>query len=655
MSEEKTTFKIDLDNEEFAKKGQESLEIIEKIGDADNLKGLLSGLEEMGATIAIIMVAVIALKESFDAVFNAEDIKSINEQFKIFSELAGVATDKLKEGLAVAANGLADDTDLLKAANKAMLELSAGVERLPELLELSRKSALVMGGTMIEQFEGLSRAIASGNQRGLKQAGIILDVQKAYRDYAVSIGITVNSLSQAEKQQALMNAVLETGSSKLSGVNGDLKPVTAAWTQFKVALQDARESFELIIDKFAGGAFKTAFQYMGDTFKALNIYLKRDMGEGIEGLTNKSAYLTARLDVLREKIAGIRQEANSTKDVVTKWADEDDLKKLQHEYTETLKQASAVHAQMKANEKDKATPTIQGDPIKRAQEEAAAAKSLEDINAKIATEEKKNISSISQADKAYTQDRITRYRQVEAQMMEVESKRAAGTISTKNADQQLMALERLRQVSSVRNEKELMAERNRALDNYLAKSRSTFDGIGRGFEVMSSRNKLALKDFGNIGDKTAKSFGSHMSGAFRSIGDGSKSATDALAGAFEGMVGDMASQYGEMMFLASVWPPNPVGMAAGAALMTLGGMLGGMASGGSTSASGSYGGSGADSFSNPTPLAQAANQTTQNKSVTLLINGPMLMSDQTSRWLVDQVRNAADATDFTIQSVGGGF
>jgi hypothetical protein len=196
--------------------------------------------------------------------------------------------------------------------------------------------------------------------------------------------------------------------------------------------------------------------------------------------------------------------------------------------------------------------------------------------------------------------------------------------------------------------------RIKALDNYLHHSESVADGVGRAFKVMSDKNKIALGDFGAMGEKVSTSFGSHMSSAFKDIGSGAKSATDALGGAFKGMVGDMASQYGEMEFLASIWPPNPAGLAAGAALMTLGGFLSG--SGGGSSASGidTSGGSssGASSSVSSTDSGLSANaaQTTPQKSTTLVINGPIMNNDQTARWLTDAVRRASDSSAFTIQA-----
>ena len=659
MADDNTSFTLDLDSSNFVANSKAALNAIQQVGDANNLNGLLGVLESMGPMIAAVAVAVLALKEGWDSVFDAEEIQSINEQFKIFTDLAGVSADKLKEGLSAASGGWVDETNLMKSANKAMIELETGIDKLPQLMGLAKNATMTFGGTVTEQFDNITRSIAAGNQRGLRQAGIIVDVSKAYREFALAHDIVVGALSKAGQQQALLNAVLETGSSKMGKVGNDIKPVTSAWNQFKAAITEARESMEILADKVLGGTFKTAFTWLGDTFKALNVYLKKDMGEGMEGMANKSQYLAARIGVVREKMIEFQKEAKESHDVVARWAAADDLQKLKKEYNALLMESSKLNASIKKGKEAQAQPEKKDvsvvDPVKRAEQEAAAKKELEAINTKIANEEKKNIQTIAQADAAYDKQKTTEVKAIEAQMAEVRAKENAGTLSKSAAEHQLMQLEKLRVLTATKDEKELAAERTKALDNYLEKSKSTFDGIARGFSVMSDKNKLALKDFGSIGSTTASSFSSHMSGAFKSIGDGSKSATAALGGAFEGMVGDMASHYGEMMFLASVWPPNPAGLAAGAALMTLGGLLGGLSSGGSTASSaGSYGGGGSNTGSN-SGLAANAQQTMPQKNMTLVINGPMLGNDQTARWLVDQVRNASDATAFTIQSVNGGF
>lgn len=652
---ENTKFELDLDNENFVKKSKEAEEAIKKVGEAENLKGLLTVLEEMGPAIAIIAITILALKESWEAVFNAENIAAINKQFEIFTEMAGVSTEKLKEGFEIAADGWATEADLMQSANKAMLSLSSGIERLPELMELARKSALVMGGTMTDQFDLLARSIAAGNQRGLRQAGIIVDIQKAYREYAVSVGTTVSALSQAEKQQALLNTVLETGGEKLSGVNADIKPVTNAWTQFKVAVSETTEVLEIFTAKTIGPTMANAFKSMRTSMADLKDYILANFG-------NESEKTAAKVNILERSIEKTKKaidEINSGKGIGATLAPTDKVSWLKQynedlsRYQDHLEKLKKTTQDVRAAESGSAGP--KGDPIARAKAEAEAQKQLQEIKSKVVAEEKKDITSVEQADNYGSLQRIQRARQVEAQIAEVRAKSASGEISSGNATAQIKQLEHLKMLVLIRDEKELRAERERALDNDLAKSRNTFEGIGRGFEAMSSKNQLMLKDFGKIGENTSQSFAKHMSGAFRAIGDGSKSATEALGSAFEGMVGEMASQYGEMMFLASIFPPNPAGLAAGLALMTLGGMLSGAAGGGSTSSVGSSGAGYSPALDSGSALAQSSSQTQQTKSVVVAFNAPILNNEQTARWLTDQIRNASDATAFTIQSVDGGF
>ncbi len=686
MSGENTEkFTIDLDVGGFVSNANHALESIQHVGHEENLSGLIKGLGHIPLALGVVAAAMYALHTTMELVFDGEEIKAVNQQFEILSQAAGVVPEKLKEGMEHAAHGMMDTEEILKATNKALVELETGFERLPEVMELARKVASIMGGDVSERFEQINRAIASGQTRLLKNAGIFLDQKKVYLDYANSIGTTVDALSKAGQQQAMMNAVLDVGGAKFEGVNANLKETTNAWTQFKVAMHEVGESLALLTEKFAGPAFKAAFKSMKETFEALNIVLKKDMGEGMEQAENKLKYYGARIGVVRQEMIELQAVASRKKtlgmsgdEIASILSAQKKVGDLKTEYSKLIRESSKWLAAKKKLEEKHGTDHAEASKIdlqKQLENEAKFAADMAKLKADRNKQEaaldqeiiKKN-ESVETATKLYHKGLINDAQQFNATIAKLEADKIkiqseAGKSLTKNQvvaetraiNDQIVALNKIKNMKMKVDDEDLWKAQERALNNHVNHSKGAASAIGATFKKMSATAGHDMATGIKMGEKATSAFASHTKNAFKSLGDGSKSASEAMGDAFTGMAGDMASEYGEIMFLASVWPPNPVGLAAGAALMALGGALGGM-SGGTPSTSG--GGGGYDYGSGggkDTSLASNAQQTTNQKSVNLVIQGNMLGTDQSNRWLVDQVRNAADATDFKIQSIGGGL
>lgn len=289
---------FDFDNREALEKILKTTDALQAMGDSKSLDGLLGGLTKVTAAVGIVGATLYTLKAAFDAVLHAEEIKQINRQFELMSQNAGVATDTLRRGLIDAAKGLVDDTDLMRAANRALTELSGGAEKFPQLMEIARKSTAVFGGDAVQNFEAITHAIATGNTKGLKNIGITIDVDKAYEKYAKTLGGTASQLSEAGKQQAILNAVLEKGEKQTKNVVENIKPLTNAWQQLKVTVKETAEIFTLFFERTAGPLLSSFFQKAAEGAKAWKILFQAKFGEGPE----KEA---AGVELLNMRISGL--------------------------------------------------------------------------------------------------------------------------------------------------------------------------------------------------------------------------------------------------------------------------------------------------------------------------------------------------------------
>ena len=184
---------------------------------------ILSGIFLIKKSLDIVADAA---KKAFEFVLEGEKIKAVSAQFNLLAESAGVAGEVIKSQLEDASGGLADMNDLLKAASEGFVKFGDNANKLPQILSLARQITAVFGGDLVQNFENLNNAISSGSSRALKAVGIYIDTDKVVKEYAKTVGITVNLLTQEERQQAILNATLEQGRAKYADVNLSLQSLS---------------------------------------------------------------------------------------------------------------------------------------------------------------------------------------------------------------------------------------------------------------------------------------------------------------------------------------------------------------------------------------------------------------------------------------------
>jgi hypothetical protein len=270
------------------------------------LSDVLSGplVMAFGAAAA----AAAALKGWLELTLNAERNEQISNSFEALAASAGIASDALREGLMEASGGLADDDEILRSANRAIVQLGENASVIPQTMELARKATALFGGDLVANFEAFNDAIATGNTRLLKQFGIVIDTEEAERKYAASIGMTGEKLNEAGRKQALMNAALEQGADKLKNVDEKSIEATESLHRLGVAMGNigdnvadaARNSgfFSSVLNyltEAAEGAALAISDHFGPGADDLRVKLRKAQG-GISDFSAELANLKSRMD-----------------------------------------------------------------------------------------------------------------------------------------------------------------------------------------------------------------------------------------------------------------------------------------------------------------------------------------------------------------------
>lgn len=701
---DKVSIVFDLDSKEAIEGVLNLKEKITGLGNKENFEDLLSGLTTVGLYIGAAGAAAYAAKKAFDLILDAEAIKATGVQFDILAKKVGLVGDELKEALSKASGGKIDDTDLMHAANKAIVELGVNAKKIPEVMELARKATQIFGGTTLENFEAINTAVATGNMRQLKHMGIIVDSEKAIRKYAEANGIAVNALSEVGKQAAIMNEVLDKGNKSFAGMPGELKPVTSAWQELKVAMNEMNESIALMADKTMGSSFKKVVEMSRDFARDMSNEIKYFFGDQkesskalISSMEDSTAALVTQVEGLKksatekglmwrmfvgqegtdrlvkeaeDKIAGLRQRI------------EDEKKKLGE---------SAGGAEGAAPGGGAIDPTIAKD---------TASKEILKKNEVKFQAEMLTLKQQALQQELSLNDNLARFEELRAaQKIMLEQERSnkkkqideSDHLNFKQKAMEKEAIDKDYNLKAKALDEDLLKKRIATLDNYKKHSTSVGDGIAKTFKANSQAQEMSLHDFGNIGEATYSSFETHAVSAFEQVGSGAMDMGDAMKSIILNMLADRAIAEGTVIMMGGVGSLNPVAAAGGAALIAFGGLLrsqAGSHGGGSKvpsapSMSGGGGESGGSGFSSMSSIADtqaqqeqakkeaaarsnlhqqdqiAAQQTdptsftAPQKTVTIQVQGHYFETEQSKMKMLEMIRSATDATDFKYQQIGG--
>lgn len=609
---------LDLDNADFTAKMRESLGLIEGLGNVESLANLTEKLVELGAVIAPVVVTVMALKAAFDLTKEGEHIEQVNRSFEMLAKSAGLAGDALKEKLIAAAGGLAGETELLQAANRAIVEMGGNAAKIPETMEIARKATVLFGGDLVTNFENINRALANGNERMLRQYGITIDGTKAQEEYAKQLGIGVEFLSEAGRKQAIMNAALEQAKAKFKDINTGNMEVTTG-------------SQKLI------ATFKELYDTIGLVFKKIEDYTHvfKDLMNGLGFAVDSTAYAIRYYFGIHEKGSKDAQE-NTKKEIA-----------LEKEKAAAQGGGGSGLAQVNMEKLKAARTKFEGDLLKIRQDREKAEEQIE--------------TRVAGLQKAHEQEMVTAALEASHKIEELRVQGLNKGLITQ--EQYAAAVKNIQvkleaDVTKIRQK--YYQDEVTALKNLEAQNKNTAAGIATGWKRAFAQQVAAQRDMGAQGAKMYSSLQSHAVTAFQEMGKGAKDGGDIIKGFMLGTLGDIATQWGEFHLINGVATYNYVEVAEGGALIALGAALQSMgsSSGSSSSAASSGGGGGAggaDAFSPPDASAAPAAQAAQQKHLTVAINGNIFETEQTRTRLVDMIREASDATDFQFTKVGSTF
>jgi len=172
----------------------------------------------------------------------------VEERFNGLAEAAGTTGDALMGALRAASGGEISDMNLQLAANRAqLLGVADSAEEMGVLMQIARDRAQAMGISTTQAFNDLVTGLGRGSALILDNLGIMVEVGEVNEAYAASVGKSVTALTEAEKKQALINAVISQGKDTIAATGGAVESTAGTFQALQANADNAKAAVGRVI------------------------------------------------------------------------------------------------------------------------------------------------------------------------------------------------------------------------------------------------------------------------------------------------------------------------------------------------------------------------------------------------------------------------
>ena len=196
----------------------------------------LSGSMKMMALQAVSVTAIVqGLRKSISMSAEMEGVKRGFDNLAKSSGFSTAAFNKFK----VATDGTVSSLELMKQANNAMLlGITDSEDQMAQMFDVAQRLGQSLGLDTVQAVESLVTGLGRQSKLMLDNLGIMVDTNKAYEDYAESIGITASQLTDQQKKTAFVNAAMLEANSLVGNLGEEQLSTADKIAQMGTALGD---------------------------------------------------------------------------------------------------------------------------------------------------------------------------------------------------------------------------------------------------------------------------------------------------------------------------------------------------------------------------------------------------------------------------------
>lgn len=250
---------IGADTKNLEKGLQDSKGKIEGVGGAFNsLKSMI--VPAMAAATA----AVVLFKKGVEFSKEGAALQRVEDASASLASSMGLNMREILVAVRTASMGMVSDTDIMASASRALLlGVGGNADAMGKLMEVAAVRGRAMGLSATQAFNDIVTGIGRQSPLILDNLGIVINAVEVNEEYAKSLGKTANQLTDTEKKQALMNAVIESTNGLLTETGGLVVDGAGKWEQFDAAVKNSTDAMKKNVAE--SGLVQSALSSVTDT------------------------------------------------------------------------------------------------------------------------------------------------------------------------------------------------------------------------------------------------------------------------------------------------------------------------------------------------------------------------------------------------------
>ena len=212
-----------------------------------SLTDKVSGLASAAATVASAFASLRLgefIKEATLYAGRVENLGTILEQVGINAGYTRGELGNFEESV----KSLGITTEAARYSMTLMARNHLDLAKAAELARLAQDSAVIAGLNSSDSFEKIAISVQRLDTRMLRNQGILINLRNEYQRFALAAGRTETSLTAAERQQILLNAVLRAGVNVAGTYEAAMEDTYKQWTSIvrftREALREFGEEFQ---------------------------------------------------------------------------------------------------------------------------------------------------------------------------------------------------------------------------------------------------------------------------------------------------------------------------------------------------------------------------------------------------------------------------
>ena len=205
-----------------------------------------NGLGGLVGVYAAAAANVFAITAAFDALGRAAQAEQIVRGTKLLALEIGQSGQTILDNVQKITQS---QLTLAEASQNINIALSAGfnTKQIEELSEVSLRASRALGRNLTDAFQRVVRGASKLEPELLDELGIFTRIDPAVEAYASKLNIATNSLTNYEKRQAFVNAVIEEGQKKFSAIDINVDSSQKTFEQLRVALTELALTFGQLV------------------------------------------------------------------------------------------------------------------------------------------------------------------------------------------------------------------------------------------------------------------------------------------------------------------------------------------------------------------------------------------------------------------------